>query len=58
MKWISAKARSRSGSDKEWKLQHSENADGKAIRHNEDWSQDSVNNHSGQPRSNEESKRT
>ena len=45
VKWVSAKARSRSGSDKKWKLQHSENGDGKANRNNEDWSQDNVNNH-------------
>ena len=31
--------------------------DGKAIQHNEDWSQDNVNNHSRRSRSNEEYKR-
>ena len=44
---VGASARSRSRVDKECKLQHSENGDGKAIRHNKDRSQDNVNNHRG-----------
>ena len=49
VKLVSASARSRSGSDKEWKLQHSDNGDGKAIRHNKDRSQNNANNHCGRP---------
>ena len=46
---VGAGARSRSRVDKEWKLQHPENGDGKAIRHNKDRSQDNVKNHCGRP---------
>ena len=54
VKLVCASAGSLSGNDKEWKLQHSENGDGKAIRHNKDRSQDNFDNHCGRPRSNEE----
>ena len=46
---VGASARTCSRVDKGWTLQHSENGDGKAIRHNKDRSQDNVNNHCGRP---------